>query len=65
MYIYIYIYIFNISFSQKNISIRTDRQYKIQQLISKVENLVKRIRWKALEFLGKLLTSNQVNFTIS
>ena len=62
---YIYIYIFNISFSQKNISIRTDRQYKIQQLISKVENLVKRIRWKALEFLGKLLTSNQVNFTIS
>ena len=48
---------FNISYSQKNIPIPTKKQYKIQ-LISKVEDLVIRMRWKALEFLGKL--DNQV-----
>ena len=48
---------FNISYSQKNIPIPTKKQYKIQ-LISKVEDLVKRMRWKAFEFLGKL--DNQV-----
>ena len=44
---------FNISYSQKNIPIPTEKQYKIQ-LLSKAENLVKRMRWKALELLEKL-----------
>ena len=53
---------FNISYSQKNIPVPMEKQYKIQ-LISIVENLVKRMRWKALDFLGKL--HNQVKNTES
>ena len=48
---------FNISYSQKNIPMPIEKQYKIQ-LIYKVENPAKRMRWKALGFLGKL--HNQV-----
>ena len=51
---------FNISYSQKNILIPTEKQYKIQ-LISKAENLVKTMRWKGLDFLGK--SDNQVKDT--
>ena len=51
---------FNISYSQKKIPIQTEKQYKIQ-LIAKIENLVKTMRWKALDFLGKL--DNQVKDT--
>ena len=51
---------FNISYLQKNIPIPTEKQYKIQ-LISTLENLIKTMRWKALDFLGKL--GNQVKNT--
>ena len=51
---------FNISYSHKKIPIQTEKQYKIQ-LIAKIENLVKTMRWKALDFLGKL--DNQVKDT--
>ena len=34
----------------------------ILQLISKVENVTKRMRWKALQFLGKLDTNNKQTF---
>ena len=40
-------------YSNKNISIPSRNEYQIQ-LISKVENVLKRIRWKALQFLEKL-----------
>ena len=39
--------------TDKNIPIPSQEDYKIH-LISKTENFIKRIRWKALEFLGKL-----------
>ena len=44
---------FNINYLKKNIPIPTEKEYKIQ-LIAKVESFTKRMRWKALEFLGKL-----------
>ena len=43
----------NIDYSDKNIPIPSQQDYKIH-LISKTEKFIKRIRWKALEFLGKL-----------
>lgn len=48
---------FEIEYSVKNIPIPSERQYKIQ-LISKVEKVIKRMRWKTLEFLGKLSSDN-------
>ena len=53
---------FEIQCSMKNIPIPSQRQKKIQ-LISKVEKLIKRMRWKTLEFLGKLSTNNNNNQT--
>ena len=44
---------FNMDYSDKNIPIQSRQDYKIH-LISKTEKFIKRIRWKALEFLGKL-----------
>ena len=44
---------FDISDSKKNIAIPSEKEY-ITQLISKVESVTKRMRWKALQFLGKL-----------
>ena len=44
---------FNIDYSDKNIPIPSRQDYKIH-LFSKTEKFIKRIRWKALEFLGKL-----------
>ena len=38
-----------------------EEQYKIQ-LICEVENLVKRMRWKAIEFLGRLDNKVRDNF---
>ena len=52
---------FNISYSKKNIPIPTEKEYKIQ-LIAKVESFTKRMRWKALEFLGKLGSSKKETF---
>ena len=44
---------FNMNYSDKNIPIPSQQDYKLH-LISKTEKFIKRIRWKALEFLGKL-----------
>ena len=44
---------FNIDYSTKNIPLPGKDKYKLQ-LISKTESLLKRMRWKCLQFLGKL-----------
>jgi len=44
---------FKIDYSKKNVPIPSKFEYKLQ-LISKVEKVIKRMRWKALEFLGRL-----------
>ena len=44
---------FDINYSKKNIPLPSEKQYKLQ-LISKVESVIKRMRWKAMQFLGKL-----------
>ena len=53
---------FNINYSKKNIPIPTEKEYKIQ-LIAKVESFTKRMRWKALEFLGKLGPNEKETFS--
>ena len=52
---------FDITYSKKNISLPSEKEY-ITQLISEVENVTKRMRWKALQFLGKLDTNNKQTF---
>ena len=52
---------FNIDYSTKNIRIPSERQYVIQ-LILKVEKFIKRMRWEALQFLGKLDNSGKGNY---
>ena len=49
------------NYSEKNIPIPSKEQYKIH-LISKVEKFIKRMRWKALQFLGKLESTNKETF---
>ena len=44
---------FDITYSKKNIPIPSKQQYKLK-LIDKTESFIKRLRWKALAFLGKL-----------
>ena len=44
---------FEINCSKKNISLPSEKQHKLQ-LISKVESVTKRMRWKAMQFIGKL-----------
>ena len=44
---------FDIDYSMKNIPLPSKEEYIIQ-LISKTEHLIKRMRWKVLEFMGKL-----------
>ena len=44
---------FNMNYSDKNIPISSQQDYKVY-LISETEKFIKKIRWKALEFLGKL-----------
>ena len=46
------------AYSNKNILISLRNEYKTQ-LISKVENIFNRMRWKALQFLGKLKENNK------
>ena len=48
-------------YSNKNIPIPTKEKYKIQ-LISKVESVLKRMRWKVLQFLGRLESSNKETY---
>ena len=45
--------IFDIDYLKKNIPLSRKREHKIQ-LIAKVENVIKRIRWKSLQFFNKL-----------
>ena len=52
---------FNIAYSNKNIPIPSENEYKLK-LIMKTENFLKRMRWKALAFLGKLKGSDKENF---
>ena len=48
-------------YSKKNISVSSKYQYKII-LISKIEKVVKRMRWKVLEFHRKLNDNNKETF---
>ena len=50
-----------INYSEKNIAIPSKKKYKIH-LISKVEKFIKRMRWKALQSLGKLESTNKETF---
>ena len=52
---------FDISYSKKNIAIPSEKEY-IAQSISKVESVTKRMRWKALQFLGKLESNGKQTF---
>lgn len=52
---------FNINYSNKNIPIPTKRQYTLS-LISKIEKIIKRMRWKVLEFQGKLDDSGKETY---
>ena len=52
---------FNITHSNKNIPILSENEYKLK-FIMKTENFFKRMCWKALEFLGKLKSSEKENF---
>ena len=52
---------FNIIYSNKNIPIPSENEYKLK-LIMKTENFLKRMRWKALSFLGKPKGSDKENF---
>ena len=52
---------FNMIYSNKNIPIPSKEDYKIQ-LISKTEKFIKRMRWKTLEFLGNLHSSDKITF---
>ena len=48
-------------YSDKNIPIPSRQDYKIH-LLSKTEKFIKRIRWKALEFLGKLESTEKETY---
>ena len=52
---------FNITYSKKNIPIPSENEYKLK-LIMKTENLLKRMGWKALAYLGKLKGSDKDNY---
>ena len=52
---------FNITYSKKYIPFPSENEYKLK-LIMKTENFLKRMRWKALAFLGKLKSSDKDNY---
>ena len=52
---------FDINCSKKNIANPPEKEY-VTQLISKVESVTKWMRWKALQFLGKLESSGKQTF---
>ena len=54
---------FYLDCSKKKIPLPSDEEYKVQ-FISKVESLVKRMRQKALQFLGKLKTQQKESYGI-
>ena len=49
------------NYSEKNVPIPSKEQYNIH-LISKVEKFIKRMCWRALQFLGKLESTNKESF---
>ena len=51
-------------YSDKNIPIPSRQDYKIH-LISKTEKFIKRIRWKALEFSGKLESTEKKHMDLN
>ena len=51
---------FNIN-TQRKTPIPSENEYKLK-LIMKTENFLKRMRWKALAFLGKLKSSDKDNY---
>ena len=51
----------NIDYLEKNIAVSSKLQYKIMP-ISKTEKVVKAMKWKVLEFYGKLNDNNKENF---
>ena len=53
----------NIDYSKKNIPVSSKHQYKII-LISKIEKVVKRMRWKVLKFYGTLNVNKKEIFGI-
>ena len=52
---------FNLNYSKKNIPIPSENEYKLL-LTAKTESLIKRMRWKALQFQGKLPPSDKVMY---
>jgi len=52
---------FNLNYSKKNIPIPSRDEYKLL-LTAKTESLFKRMRWKALQFQGKLPPSDKVTY---
>ena len=52
---------FDIDYSKKNIPLPTKPEYKIQ-LIAKVESVIKRMRWKLLEFFNELSSSEMETY---
>ena len=48
---------FDTNYLYENIPIPSKKEYKTQ-LISKVEKVIKRMKWKGLEFLQKLNSNN-------
>ena len=51
----------DIDYSTKSISIPAKDEYEIQ-LVLKIEHVIKRMRWKALEYLGKLNNSTEESY---
>ena len=52
---------FYVTYSKKNIPLANHSEFRIQ-LISNVESLIKRMRWKTLQSLGKLESKNKDTF---
>ena len=52
---------FNLNYSNKNIPIPNKEEYKLL-LTAKTNSLIKRMRWKALEFLGQLPSTSKETY---
>ena len=52
---------FNLLYSKKNIPIPSKHAF-LQMLVAKTENLIRRMRWKVLEFDGKLSSTEKRTF---
>ena len=50
-----------IDYSTKNIPIISKDEYEVQ-LVSKIEHVIKRMGWKALEYVGKLNISTKESY---